>query len=185
MPTTNWTRCNVTIAAVLFVVAAANTSRAQNSAPVQTQPANGGSASYVVSSSDASGYANCSECDDEHPCEETAWCFLGHTHGCIGRLIDEIHAKFNYFCPSGAGGQGVPWFDCYHMVYAVNPEYFDPRDGRVYAAQDTGVPMAVPLAPNVNYTYNYGWGIPSSRITPISRFYPEYGYIGRSPSVPR
>jgi hypothetical protein len=65
------------------------------------------------------------------------------------------------------------------MCYALNPEYFDPRDGRVYAAASEGVPMAVPLAPNVNYTYNYGWGIPSSRLTPISRFYPEHGYIGR------
>jgi len=26
----------------------------------------------------------------------------------------------------------------------------------------------VPMAPVVNHTYNYGWGIPSSRLTPVS-----------------
>ena len=35
------------------------------------------------------------------------------------------------------------------------------------------VPVAMPLAPNVEHQYNYGWGIPSSRLTPISRFIPE------------
>jgi len=57
----------------------------------------------------------------------------------------------------------------YDIVYAVNPCYFDKRDGRAYSAQGWGVPMAVPLAPNVEHTYNYGWGIPSSRLTPVSR----------------
>jgi len=57
----------------------------------------------------------------------------------------------------------------YDIVYAVNPCYFDRRDGRVYAAYGYGVPMAVPLAPNVEYTYNFGWGVPSGRLTPVSR----------------
>lgn len=56
----------------------------------------------------------------------------------------------------------------YDITYAVNPCYFDRRDGRVYSAAGYGVPMAVPLAPNVGYTYNHGWGVPSSRLTPIS-----------------
>ena len=55
------------------------------------------------------------------------------------------------------------------ITYAASPQYFDRRDGRVYSAQGWGVPMAVPLAPNVEHAYNYGWGIPSSRLTPISR----------------
>jgi hypothetical protein len=53
------------------------------------------------------------------------------------------------------------------------PEYSDPRDGRVYSAEGYNVPIAMPLAPNVEHQYNYGWGIPSSRLTPISRFIPE------------
>lgn len=55
------------------------------------------------------------------------------------------------------------------MTYPVNPYYADARDARIYAAQGYGAPMAVPLAPNVRHTYNYGWGIPSSRITPLSQ----------------
>lgn len=60
-------------------------------------------------------------------------------------------------------------FGLYDITYAVNPYYQDPRDTRVYSAQGWGVPMAVPLAPVVGNTYNYGWGMPSSRMTPISR----------------
>lgn len=57
----------------------------------------------------------------------------------------------------------------YRIVYAADPHYFDKRDGQLYSAQGYGVPVAVPLAPNVRQAYNYGWGIPSSRITPISQ----------------
>jgi hypothetical protein len=59
------------------------------------------------------------------------------------------------------------------MVYATMPEYADPRDGRVYSHEGYNVPVAVPLAPVVENQYNYGWGIPSSRLTPVSRFIPE------------
>ena len=76
-------------------------------------------------------------------------------------------------CDKGCCGKGCPPFKHYQLLYAVNPGYFDQRDGRVYASMQTGVPMAVPLAPNVNYTYNYSWGIPSSRLTPISRVAPN------------
>tara|TARA_R100001480_G_scaffold97533_1_gene102178 strand:+ start:215 stop:391 length:177 start_codon:yes stop_codon:yes gene_type:complete len=55
------------------------------------------------------------------------------------------------------------------MTYAVDPYQFDARDGRLYGAQGYGVPIAVPLAPNVHSTYNYGWGVPSSRLTPVTR----------------
>jgi hypothetical protein len=57
----------------------------------------------------------------------------------------------------------------YDITYAVNPCYFDRRDGRVFSAYGYGVPMAVPLAPNVGFAYNHGWGVPSSRLTPVSR----------------
>jgi hypothetical protein len=76
--------------------------------------------------------------------------------------------KFGYFIPSGHCGQGSPPFGHYSMVYPVNPQHFDGRDGQVYAAQGYAGPVSVPLAPVVNHTYNYGWGVPSSRLTPIS-----------------
>jgi hypothetical protein len=70
--------------------------------------------------------------------------------------------------PSGYG-EGQPLFGHYKVVYPVNPWYFDGRDGQAYAAEGYGGPVSVPLAPIVRQQYNYGWGIPSSRITPISR----------------
>jgi hypothetical protein len=54
------------------------------------------------------------------------------------------------------------------MVYPVDPRYFDPRDSKVYGAQGAGIPIVVPLAPNVGSSYNYGSGLPASRLTPIS-----------------
>ena len=83
-----------------------------------------------------------------------------------------MFCKYGYFHPTGCCGEGCPHTSTYHLVYAANPRYFDKRDGRVYAAQGYGVPMAVPLAPNVRHTYNYSWGIPSSRLTPVSRISP-------------
>jgi len=77
-----------------------------------------------------------------------------------------------YFCPEGCGGKGCPPYGCYDMIYSANPEYFDQRDGGVYAAQGYGVPVAVPLAPNVEQAYNYSWGMPASRLTRISRVVP-------------
>lgn len=81
---------------------------------------------------------------------------LGWVHDGLG--LDE----------SGGDGVGVPLIGCYRLTYPVNPSYFDSRDGQVYAAQGYGGPVSVPLAPVVRHTYNYGWGIPSSRLTPIS-----------------
>jgi hypothetical protein len=66
-------------------------------------------------------------------------------------------------------GTGQPLVGHYKMVYPVDPWYFDGRDGQAYAAEGYGGPVSVPLAPVVRQQYNYGWGIPSSRITPISR----------------
>ena len=81
----------------------------------------------------------------------------------------QIRNKFAYFVPSGCCGEGCPPVGFYEMVYAVNPDYHDPRDGQIYADPATGVPIAVPIAPPVRYQYNYGRGVPSSRLTPLSR----------------
>ena len=83
-----------------------------------------------------------------------------------------LRSKFGYFIPSGAGGAGVPLVGKYSRVYPQDPHYFDQRDGEIWAAQDYGAPMAVPLAPVVGHSFNYGVGIPSSRLTPIS--HPAY-----------
>lgn len=67
---------------------------------------------------------------------------------------------------------------CYEHVYALDPSYVDRRTGNVWASQQTGVPMAVPLAPNVRHTMEYGWGMPSSRLVPISRPLPPSALYG-------
>lgn len=78
-----------------------------------------------------------------------------------------LRGKFGYFVPTGCCGKGCPPIGHYSMVYPVDPNYFDNRDGQVYAAPGYGGPVSVPLAPVVNHTYNYGWGVPSSRLTPV------------------
>ena len=87
-------------------------------------------------------------------------------------MIDYFKCKFGYFIPTGGGGQGLPWAGHYARVYPVNPYYNDSRDGQVWAAQGYGIPMSVPLAPVVGHTYEYGWGVPSSRLVPVS--HPAY-----------
>ena len=87
-------------------------------------------------------------------------------------MIDYLKCKFGYFIPTGGGGKGVPLVGHYARVYPVNPAYSDPRDGQAYAAQGYGVPISVPLAPVVGHTFDYSWGVPSSRLTPVS--HPAY-----------
>jgi hypothetical protein len=89
--------------------------------------------------------------------------------GCGQAMCDYFRCKFGYFIPTGAGGAGVPHWGKYSRVYPQDPYYFDQRDGMAWAAQGYGMPMAVPLAPVVGHTYNYSWGTPSSRLTPVSR----------------
>jgi hypothetical protein len=100
---------------------------------------------------------HCDNCDSCDGCRKSKWAKLFR----------------NPFCPSGSCGEGTPLFDKYQITYAAQPNYFDQRDGRLYSAQGYGVPMSVPLAPNVRHTYNYGWGMPSSRLTPVSRYIPD------------
>jgi hypothetical protein len=97
-------------------------------------------------------------------------CHYGCCHDHTGQaMCDYFRCKFGYFIPTGAGGAGVPCCGHYSRVYPQDPYYFDQRDGQTFAAQGYGSPIAVPLAPVVSHTFNYGWGIPSSRMTPISR----------------
>lgn len=86
--------------------------------------------------------------------------------------------RFGYFSQCG----NIPWAGRYSRVYPLNSQYVDARDQRLYAAQGTGVPMTVPLAPTVGHSYNFGWGVPSSRLTPMYRNLPYHpaqkAYIG-------
>ncbi|MCA9116505.1 MAG: hypothetical protein KDA79_15580 [Planctomycetaceae bacterium] len=84
--------------------------------------------------------------------------------------LETFKHRYGYFIPHGQ----VPVAGHYGAAYAVNPDYWDKRDsGPLYSAEGYGVPVAVPLPPVVNRSYNYGWGIPSSRLTPISRLVPQ------------
>ncbi len=99
------------------------------------------------------------ECEDDH-CHCPLCCLKGKWWRC---LYGD--------CPPGPHHwpRDLPPIGCYRLAYPVNPHHFDARDGRIYAAQGYGHPVAVPLAPNVEHTYNYGWGVPSSRLSPVSR----------------
>jgi hypothetical protein len=63
------------------------------------------------------------------------------------------------------------------MYPSMGGYYYDARDTQIYAAQGYNVPVTVPTAP-ITRTYNYGWGIPSSRLSPIG------GYSRWNPEVP-
>ncbi len=143
----------------------------------------------------------CKNPDSCFACKHTSMCpncegqFCDHCPVCQGGCLARSNSRFRnrcastsycmeewlachlgYFIPrGGADGKGLPPFGCYNMVYATDPSYFDQRDGQVYAAQGYGVPVGVPLAPNVHHSYNYSWGTPSSRLTPV----------GNVTSVPR
>jgi hypothetical protein len=84
-----------------------------------------------------------------------------------------LHNKFNYLYPSGCCGEGCPPVGRYRRVYATDPDYYDSRDQQLYASPVSGLPTAIPLAPGVRYQYNYSWGYPGSRLTPISTFRPS------------
>lgn len=60
---------------------------------------------------------------------------------------------------------------CYRPVEGY---YNDPRDSEVYSAVGYNIPVSVPLAPVVRYQYNYGWGLPSSRLIQVGNTYNQY-----------
>ena len=80
---------------------------------------------------------------------------------------------FGWMIPSGCCGQGCPPVGKYQVTYAEQPDYADPRDSQLYAAQGYGMPVTVPTAPVVRYSYNYSWGTPASRLTPLSTYNPQ------------
>jgi len=60
----------------------------------------------------------------------------------------------------------------------VNGYYYDVRDTRTYSDIGWHVPVTVPLAPMVR-SYNYGWGVPSTRLSPVGNYtawYPDVPY---------
>lgn len=103
------------------------------------------------------------------------------------RCGQKIHRSWlNYFIPRGCGGKGCPPVGCYNITYPVNPWHNDCRDGGIYAAEGYGGPVSVPLAPVVRHSYNYGWGVPSSRLTPVSHMAqrPSYYSYAHLPGHP-
>lgn len=115
------------------------------------------------------GMDGCESCSPLH----NWWCEQQYKSECRRAyrnhvLAAHFHNKFNYFVPSGACGEGAPLWGHYKRVYATEPHYSHPSDSQVYASPTTGTPVAVPLPPTVRHQYNYSWGSPSSRLTPIS-----------------
>uniref|UniRef100_A0A7C2JYZ7 Uncharacterized protein n=1 Tax=Schlesneria paludicola TaxID=360056 RepID=A0A7C2JYZ7_9PLAN len=115
-----------------------------------------------------------------HSLAMESW-MANHCHHCPGLyyhdatgqdMINYFRCKFGYFIPTGNGGAGTPHFGKYARVYPVDPGYFDQRDGQLWGAQGYGTPVAVPLAPTVAHQWNYSWGTPASRLTPVSRIAP-------------
>ena len=103
-------------------------------------------------------------CDDGRPRG-----FVDKCRNANARACDRL---FGWMIPSGNCGQGSPWLGKYHMAYADQPSYIDHRDTHLYAAPGYGMPMTVPLAPNVNHAYNYSSGLPGSRVTHIGNYNP-------------
>jgi hypothetical protein len=71
-------------------------------------------------------------------------------------------------------------------VYPAIGYYYDVRDTQTYAAQGYNTPVTVPAAP-ITRTYNYGWGIPSTRLSPIggySRWYPDVPFTQNGGRLP-
>ena len=103
----------------------------------------------------------------------------GKTNGCwLGKLFGGAKSRCScYSCDycgkrSGASGHGVPFFGCYQVTYSHQPAYADTRDGQAWGAQGYGMPVTVPTAPIVRYSYNYSHGTPASRLTPLSTYNP-------------
>ncbi len=143
---------------------AAVTVRAQSEGVIQ---AGGHSDSRVIYASDCPN----GDCDFGHGRHyKYGW---NRQHDSGYSMMQYLRCKFGYFIPTGNGGAGTPFMGTYARVYPQDPSYFDQRDGQLWAAQGYGVPVAVPLAPVVGHQYNYSWGVPSSRLTPISRLAPQ------------
>ena len=122
---------------------------------------------------DSAGYGRCRHCG-----RYGNLFGLGHCGICCGIPLPGIPI------PACFAGHGGALGGVYSRVYAVNPYHHDFRDGAIYAAQGYNAPIAVPLAPNVDYQWNYGWGIPSSRLSPVSRVVPSPYAVQPTYAVP-
>ena len=111
------------------------------------------------------GHGACPNCNG-NPCR------CGHGHGHVDYGDKVFSCLFGWAFPSGACGQGLPLVGKYHMVYADQPGYVNPADTQLYSAPGYGMPVTVPLAPTVNYQYNYSSGLPASRVTTIGTWNP-------------
>ena len=68
----------------------------------------------------------------------------------------------------------------------VDGAYCDYRDRQVYSAEGYNVPVTVPLAPVVR-VYNYGWGVPSTRLSRVGNYAawnPQRPYSQNGGSLP-
>lgn len=110
-----------------------------------------------------------------YPCHSGNHCHGGWGHGGLGNGCWG-HGGWCNHCGCWHGCNGCSACGCLGgpCIVAVNPGYSDPRDGQLYSAQGFNVPVAVPLAPVVKQQYNYGWGVPSSRITRVGAQYSKW-----------
>jgi hypothetical protein len=132
---------------------------------------------HVLCNNPLADHFRCHEINHRMRNRQTSDALCAMLHDECEEKFGWFRCKFGYFFPNGSGGKGSPLVGHYSMVYPVNPGYQDPRDCNVYSAQGYYGPVAVPLAPVVNHTYNYGWGVPSSRLTPVSHpITTPYGY---------
>lgn len=96
--------------------------------------------------------------------------------GLLGGLMNMLGMNGNG-CSNGMCGNCNGKKKC--GMVPVDPCYCDPRDLELYSAQGYNVPVAVPLPPVVRSTYNYGWGVPSSRLIRVGARYTQ-----NQPEVP-
>ncbi|HEX6986154.1 MAG TPA: hypothetical protein VF170_12310 [Planctomycetaceae bacterium] len=124
---------------------------------------------------DSIGHGVCKGCGSHGELFGHGYCgsCCGFAHCCLPGIPCLGFPCLGVPVPGCCAAHGGAIGGTYARVYALNPYYHDFRDGAVYAAQGYNAPIAVPLAPNVDYQWNYGWGIPPSRITPISRVVPS------------
>lgn len=111
-------------------------------------------------------------CHDQGPCKR--W-VRGQQRNYLARNQRLSNHLFGWLVPAGHLGAGSPPFGKYQITYADQPAYTHPQDGQAWGAQGYGVPCTVPVPPTVRYSYNYSWGLPASRLTPIGQPVPGPG----------
>lgn len=124
------------------------------------------------------------DCCDSGGCESCKGCPCGccgtdggTTFSCImsmfgGSTRSCCTCDYCEYCGKGTGNcdQGSGLFGHYQITYANQPSYADARDGQAWGARGYGMPITIPAAPVVRYSYNYSHGTPASRLTPLSTY---------------